>query len=393
MSKKTFVVAGEGEVKKMSQTMMYVEYLWLDGKKPTQELRSKTRLLPYVPASKIHLLSFPTWSFDGSSTAQAEGKSSDLILKPVCFCKDFLRKTSTPVGSSTDPRAYVVMCEVFDPRGRPHSTNQRHTLQQLMSYVSEEEIWIGFEQEYTFFKNTRPLGWPKKTTPAPQGPYYCGVGAGKVFGRDIVETHLRICEQAGLYIYGINAEVMPAQWEFQIGYRNHSQEVPDPLTISDHVWMARWFLHRVAEQYGVRVSLDNKPIPGDWNGAGMHTNFSNKAMRREGGIKFIEQAIERLSQTHNEHIAVYGDKLKERLTGKHETCAIDEFKSGVSHRGASIRIPAQVAEKGCGYFEDRRPGANANPYQVARQLITTIYMMNTKGKTLNPPAAENPCTY
>ena len=366
----------------MSQKMMYVEYLWLDGKTPTQELRSKTRLLPYVPAPEVGLQTFPEWSFDGSSTSQAEGQHSDLILKPVGHCGDFLRqKTEAP---STDPKAYIVMCEVFEPRGQAHPTNKRAVLRELLSRIEGEEIWTGFEQEYTLFKHSRPLGWPKKGTPAPQGPYYCGVGAGRVFGRHIVEEHLKMCEKAGLYIYGINAEVMPGQWEFQIGYRNHPEETPDPLTASDHLWMARWLLGRVAEKDGVRVSLDNKPVAGDWNGAGMHTNFSNKAMRSAGGMKAIQKAIEHLSRHHKEHIAVYGDQLARRLTGQHETCAIDEFKSGVGHRGASIRIPAHVQQKGCGYFEDRRPGANANPYEVASRLITTIYSPQKPFQTLLP---------
>ncbi len=345
--------------------IVYTEYLWLDGHQPTQELRSKTRLLPHIEGQAININFFPDWGFDGSSTYQATGEHSDLILRPVAFCKDVLRGEGV---------AYVVMCEVFQANGKAHSSNQRALLRELLAKgAKKEEIWIGFEQEYTFFKDDRPMGWPKEKTPKPQGPYYCGVGAEKVFGRDIVEEHMRVCQKAGLYLYGINAEVMPAQWEFQIGFRDQETEVPDPLTSADHLWMARWFLYRIAENYGVKVSLDNKPIAGDWNGAGLHTNFSTGRMRNsETGMREIEKAIRLLSKTHKEHIMVYGENLEKRLTGQHETCSIDEFKSGVSHRGASIRIPAHVKQKGCGYFEDRRPGANADPYAVASRLIHTI---------------------
>jgi len=374
----------------MSQNMTFAEYLWLDGKSPTQELRSKTRLLPNTSNSTpLSLSFFPEWSFDGSSTYQAKGDQSDLVLKPVYFCKDLIRGEGS----------YLVLCEVFLPNGHPHPTNQRYALRKLMEQadITSADVWIGFEQEYTFFKNAIPLGWPEKGTPSPQGPYYCGVGTGKVFGREIVEEHLKICQQAGLYIHGINAEVMPAQWEFQIGYRDLKTEIPDPLTISDQLWVARWFLYRVAEKYKVEVSFYNKPVEGDWNGAGMHTNFSTKKMRDpQNGMTVLQEAIHHLSLYHKEHIQVYGTDLEKRLTGQHETCSIQEFKYGVSHRGASIRIPIHVQEKGYGYFEDRRPGANADPYKVCKRLIQTVCLSNTvikKKPVTTTPSLDNIFTY
>lgn len=344
--------------------MICAEYIWLDGTKPTKTLRSKMRVLP-SPKSSVTFSSFSDWSFDGSSTGQAKGIFSDLYLKPVKFYPDPLR------GSGY----YLVLCEVYHQDNvTPHETNTRSQLRKILDNgASKEDIWMGFEQEYTLFQNSIPLGWPEKGEPEAQGPFYCGVGHSRVRGREIVEKHLQACMVAQIYLCGVNAEVMLGQWEYQIGYRGFEGEEADSLNMSDQIWISRWLLERIAEDYGVQVSFDNKPIKGDWNGAGMHTNFSTEAMRAEGsGMKAIDKAIEKLSKKHKEHIAVYGDRLGERLTGLHETCSINEFRAGPSDRGASIRIPAHVSAKGSGYFEDRRPGANADPYEVAHRLIQTI---------------------
>jgi glutamine synthetase len=236
-----------------------------------------------------------------------------------------------------------------------------------MAAHAETDPWFGLEQEYTLLDlNDRPYGWPKNGFPAPQGPYYCGVGAGKVVQRDIVEAHYKCCLYAGVKISGTNAEVMPAQWEFQVG-------PCEGIEMGDHLWLARFLLHRVAEEFGAKVSFDPKPIPGDWNGAGLHSNFSTKEMRAEGGMKAIEAAIKKLEGRHAEHIAVYGEGNEKRLTGRHETGAIDSFTYGVANRGASIRIPRECAAKGCGYFEDRRPASNADPYQITGITMETCF--------------------
>ena len=347
----------------------YAEYIWLDGATPTQKIRSKTRVLPAGSQSRIE--DFPVWGFDGSSTSQAEGDSSDCALKPVFFCNDPLRGEGH----------YIVLCEVLTPDLEPHPTNQRAHLRRIIELTKMARPLIGFEQEYTFFTDRNPLGWPEDGYPAPQGPFYCGVGARRVYGREIVEKHLNVCSSADLAIYGINAEVMPGQWEFQIGYRGRDHEEADPLTMSDHLWVARYFLERIAEDYGVAVSFENKPVKGDWNGAGMHTNFSTEPMRdRSSGRKTIEQAIKHLSQRHDEHIKSYGFGLSDRLTGLHETCRIDQFKSGVSDRGASIRIPMSTEQNGYGYLEDRRPGANADPYLVSTRLVETVCQLPFNGQ-------------
>ena len=332
-------------------TKVKAEYIWIDGHKPTAKLRSKTKVFE-GPVKSLDDISM--WGFDGSSTMQAEGSDSDCMLKPVYYLPD-------PIRGGDD---ILVMNEVRKPDGSIHESNTRARLVEIAEKHKDEDAWFGIEQEYTFFKGRSPLGWPNGGYPAPQGPFYCGVGADEVFGRDIVEDHMDICLQAGIQISGINAEVMPGQWEFQVGSLG-------PLEVSDQLWIARWVLYRIAENYGVNATLHPKPVKGDWNGAGAHANFSTKPMRENGGLKIIESACEKLGRKHEEHIAVYGAHNEERLTGLHETCALHEFRYGVSDRGASIRIPMDTANNGKGYLEDRRPSANMDPYQVCAALIET----------------------
>jgi len=341
-----------------------VEYIWLDGAKPTNKLRSKTRILELAENHQAQADDFPEWGFDGSSTYQAPGDKSDLVLKPSRVVMDPIR----------GPGHYLLLCEVFNISGQPVESNTRALLREQISKCPKNlDTWIGFEQEYTLFSDHRPLGWPATGFPEPQGPFYCGVGSDRVFGREIVEEHMALCLEAGLLLFGINAEVMPGQWEFQIGYRGLADEEVDPLTCCDHLWIGRWLLHRVAEKYGVVASFDNKPVKGDWNGAGNHTNFSTAAMRSsKTGWDAINKVIDVLKDRHELHINNYGANLAERLTGHHETCDIKTFRAGSNDRGASIRIPNNVATQKCGYLEDRRPGANSDPYVVSALLLEAL---------------------
>ena len=327
-----------------------LEYIWLDGYKPTQSLRSKTKIEKNFSGK---LADLDQWSFDGSSTEQAPGGSSDCLLKPVYVVKDPQRKD-----------AYLVMCEVLNADGTPHESNGRALIED-----DDNDFWFGFEQEYFLWdtKTNKPLGFPAVGYPAPQGPYYCSVGASNAFGRNIIEEHLDACLDAGLNVEGINAEVAAGQWEFQIFAKGAKQA-------GDEIWIARYLLERIGEKYGVSINWHPKPLGAtDWNGSGMHANFSNTLLRTAGSKAKFDAVCEAFRPVVKEHIAVYGADNHLRLTGKHETASIDDFSYGVSDRGASIRIPVLVPKKGwSGYLEDRRPNSAADPYKVAARIIKTV---------------------
>jgi glutamine synthetase len=329
-----------------------LEYIWLDGYEPVPNLRGKTQIKEFNAFPKLEEL--PMWGFDGSSTRQAEGHSSDCMLKPVAVFPD-----------STKTNAALVMCEVMMPDGKPHRTNARATIH------DDPDAWFGFEQEYFLYKDGVPLGFPKGGGfPPPQGKYYTGVGYDAVgaVAREIVDAHLDLCLDAGINHEGINAEVAKGQWEFQI-FGKGSRKA------ADQMWIARYILMRLCEKYGVDVNFHCKPLGPDvdWNGSGMHSNFSTKYMREVGGKEYFEALMAAFDKHKNEHIAVYGPDNHLRLTGLHETQSIDKFNYGVANRGASVRVPHSFVNNGYrGYLEDRRPNSQGDPYKIASRILQTI---------------------
>lgn len=330
-----------------------LEYIWLDGYEPTQNLRSKTKIENNFSG---RLEDCETWCFDGSSTQQAEGNSSDCLLKPVAIYPDPARING-----------YLVMCEVLNSDGTAHESNARATIND-----DDNDFWFGFEQEYFLMdsETNLPLGFPEGGYPAPQGKYYCSVGGKNTFGRDFVEEHMNLCIEAGLNIEGINQEVAAGQWEFQIFAKGAKKA-------GDEIWVARYLLERLTEEYGYYIEFHPKPIKGDWNGSGMHANFSNSVLRECGSKEVYDQICEAFRPVANEHIEVYGAHNNERLTGLHETAKLTDFSYGVSDRGASIRIPIITVEKGWkGWLEDRRPASNGDPYKIAGRIIKTVKSIN-----------------
>ena len=326
-----------------------LEYIWLDGYTPVPNLRGKTQIKEYEKFPTLEEL--PLWGFDGSSTLQADGSDSDCVLKPVAIYPD-----------STRNNGALVMCEVMLPNGDPHPSNSRATI------LDDENAWFGFEQEYFLVEDGLPLGFPKGGYPNPQGEYYCGVGFKNVgdIARQIVEEHLEICLDAGINHEGINAEVAKGQWEFQIFGKGSKKA-------ADQIWVARYILNRLCESYGVDVEYHCKPLTGDWNGSGMHANFSTAYLRDTGGEEYFKALMAQFEKNRDEHIAAYGPDNHMRLTGLHETQSIDQFSWGVADRGASIRVPHSFKNNGWkGYLEDRRPNSQGDPYAIASRILKTI---------------------
>ncbi len=337
-----------------------LDYIWLDGYQPTANIRTKSQILD-TDSFDGSLAAVPEWGFDGSSTQQAEGHDSDCILKPARVYRNPLQENG-----------YFVLCEVLTRDGAPHESNYRA----LIDESAGSEFWFGFEQEYVLMSsNGRPLGFPDGGYPEPQGPYYCAVGSHNVAGRNLIDEHFEFCVAADVGVTGINAEVMLGQWEFQCFGKGATRA-------ADNLVMARFLLYLLSEKHGVVANTDPKPIAGDWNGSGLHSNFSFDYLREVGGQKYVEALCAGFAPFHKEHLAVYGAGNERRLTGAHETASIDRFSYGASDRGASIRIPIYTTSHDWkGYLEDRRPASDADPYQIVHRIMETV-------KIAHPQALE-----
>ena len=332
-----------------------LEYVWLGG---NNELRSKTRVIEVVD-EEFTLANVPEWNYDGSSTGQAEGIDSEIVLRPCSLYPCPFRSGGV-----------LVLCNTFTVDGEPLPNNYRVSAEACFNAKRSEEPWFGIEQEYFLLNpvNKQPIGYRGEDNTPSQGQYYCSVGADNAFGRNVAEEHLMRCLRAGINMSGMNAEVAPGQWEYQVG----------PCTgieSGDQVWVSRYILERVAEKHGLVVSWHPKPLEGDWNGSGCHVNYSTKAMREgvedKTGLEFIEEALIKLGDAHEEHMVIYGEDNELRMTGKHETASYNTFTYGRANRGASVRIPSLTVQNEKGYFEDRRPASNMDPYQVTSKLFET----------------------
>lgn len=335
----------------MPEDKIQVEYIWIGA---NNDIRSKTRTLNFIPKDPSEI---PEWNFDASSTKQAPGDDSEIILKPKRIFKDPFRREKN----------ILVLCECYDRHNNPIPSNTRFQAMKIFERCKDAELLFGIEQEYVLYTMGKdPVGWPKGGYPRPEGPYYCGVGGENAIGRELAEVHLKMCLYAGIKMFGINSERLPGSWEYQIG----------PLPgeeIGDHCWMARYILQKVGEYYSIRISYNPKPISG-WSGQGCHVNVSTKETRSENGIEEIYNLLKKLSKKHEEHIKIYGEGNEKRLIGTHGTCTIDTFTYAVASRVCSVRIPSEVERNKKGYFEDRRPAANADPYVITSKIAETILL-------------------
>ena len=340
------------------------EYIWIDN---DGCVRSKSRTINVAYSEQdrqkgrdimkelLEVKLYKDWNYDGSSTGQADSSNSEITMKPVSVCLDPFRKAPN----------VLVLCETYHHDGSVVKTNTRAAAKKLFDQYSESEPWYGLEQEFfimkptdTGSKSSNPIGININDA-EPQGQYYCSVGGGNTFGRNIAEQAYHLALEAGLTCSGMNAEVAPGQWEIQVG----------PcvgIDGADQLMFLRYILH------DVQINYDPKPIKGDWNGSGGHTNFSTKQMREDGGYAIILEAMEKLKEKHSEHMDVYGKGNTLRLTGSHETSSYNQFSFGVANRNVSVRIPRETEENGKGYFEDRRPASNMDPYLVTAAILKTV---------------------
>ncbi|KAG5511167.1 hypothetical protein JKF63_07109 [Porcisia hertigi] len=360
-----------------------VTYIWISCKNSHHDIRSKDRTM-YLSQDEVarppkELLAngiFPVWNFDGSSTAQAKGSDTEILLKPVNAFPCFLPRWSSKIPW------ILVLAECYLPSGKPTTDNSRAIAREVFEQRPDEHPWFGLEQEYIIMGcEKRPLGWPSHGFPAPQGPYYCSTGASTAWGRKYCDQHYEVCLEMGLNVSGTNAEVTPGQWEFQVG-------PCEGLESGDQLIVARWVLLRLLEKDGLDANFDAKLIQGDWNGSGLHTNFSTESTRAEGGLDVIYEYIERLRNSVSKDIVFYGAENDQRLTGKHETSMVSEFSAGVGTRGTSIRIPNAVASEKRGYMEDRRPAGDADPYLVTSRLFGSSLGLETPSLDLASPNHE-----
>jgi glutamine synthetase len=338
-----------------------IEYIWIDG---IDNIRSKIRVMHNISNINSNMFEDLIWNYDGSSTNQANSDGdSEVILQPCFICKNPLKK------NDNNCQNYILLCETLDSLGNPLPSNTRHLSAELFNASSENyEPWFGLEQEYFLMNDNIRKSIDKLMANNPEfkqssnTTHYCG----KSIIHDeriIAETHLNACIEAGLTISGINSEVSFFQWEFQIG-------PVEGILAADSLIVARFLLERIAEKYGYEICYEPKPYK-KLNGSGCHINFSTKKMRDTNGIEEIYKSIQKLETKHTEHIAVYGKNNEMRLTGKHETANIHTFTHGVGTRNTSIRIPNSVAKNGYGYFEDRRPASNVDPYLSTSIIFKT----------------------
>lgn len=345
------------------------EYIWIGGS--GIDIRSKTMCISSQNCNKLQ--DFPTWNFDGSSTDQATTEQSEILLKPIYFCRDPFRADS----HNPKNQAFLVLCETLNNDMTPAKGNFREDVRKIFEETTEEKPWFGFEQEYILAKRdklngeTKPLAFPPGGyAKLPKGQYYCSVGASVSIGRYVAEAHLKCALYAGLTVSGINAEGFPSQWEYQIG-------PVEGIEACDQLWMSRYILERVCEEFDLDVNSDPKPLEGEWYGSGCHCNFSCESTRKEGGYSKILEAIQNLSEKHKEFIKICGKDSEKRLTGEKETPRADKFEFGVANREASVRVHRTTFNAKKGSFEDRRPSGNCDPYLVGG-VITDLTLLQGK---------------
>lgn len=340
------------------------EYIWIGG---NGELRSKAKTINLNPINNlqsnhkyiINLKDFPNWNYDGSSTNQANTESSEIILKPVAKYPCPFRKENN----------VLVLCDTYNLQNEP--IGHRYSANEIFKIDLKQKPWYGIEQEYFIMDQyNKPFNY-KIDNKSKQGQFYCSVGTGNAMCRKLVDKHYEYCLYSGLSISGVNSEVAPSQWEYQIG-------PVEGINAGDQLYISRYILLRLSEEFNVYINFEPKPLDGKWNGSGCHVNFSTEETRhgtdKKTGLDFIINYIENLKKNHSLHMNHYGKDNNLRMTGSCETSDFNTFSYGTANRTASVRIPSIVIKDEKGYFEDRRPSSNMDPYLVTSLIFKTSYL-------------------
>lgn len=318
------------------QNKVQATYIWIDA--TGENIRLKDRILNEIP--KL-IADIPKWSYAENPPYQT-GSSIEMMLYPRALYRNPFKPGKHDV---------IVMCDTYQPDGSPFHTNHRHAMQTSVDKTIEQEPIFGIEQKYTLLdEQGQPFIRPKNELM--EGTNYCGVGFNGIYARDLVESHALACLYAGIDFSGTNADEFPLQWRYKIGPSVGIQA-------ADDLWVSRYILVRIAEEFGICVTL--KSIEGDRNQTRAHINYSTAAMRADGGIKVIREAIKLLEHEHNEHLKVFD---------AHES-KIDTFSWDVADRNVSVRVPESVAESEKELLKDRGPPSNMDPYVVCNALLTT----------------------
>lgn len=341
-----------------------LEYIWIDGR---GNLRSKYRTAfpkfdSYADAAHNYI-AVKDWNYHDSSTYQASTENTEIALIPVAYYLNPFFEQG---------RAFLILCKTYNADGSPTNTNFRHDAEKLFESSTSHYLdpYFRINQEYFIIQSSGTTNFaPLCSYEQPQPDYYCGVG--NVTLRNLAEKHYQYCLNAHLKISAVNAEMEPTQWQFQIGPSSK-------ISASDELWVARYILVKLSEEFRVCICFKPKSLPNPSNSSSLHlhTSFSTQETRdaqNQNGLKCIYQYIDRLSKKHTEHICIYGHNSNRVHSGSD----YHTFSFASGYRGNNICIPKSVLKAGCGYLEDMRPASNADPYRVTAAIFSTACLSST----------------
>lgn len=317
-------------------------YVWLDK---FNILRSKTKRVEQVNQ-------IPIWNFDGSSTSQMDYSTmnTEVLLQPIRVYIDGFNERNN--------ENYLVLCDTYninkDGIITPTVDNYRYGAINIFNETNLNPKF-GFEQEFYLIDNENHEKLSSLTNISNKDNNYCRTTTKYTY---IMNEFYNLCLSCKIGIVGWNAEVAPFQFEYQI--------FGNGIDACDDLVMSRYVLERYMIDNNYEIKYDPK-LYENLSGSGCHINYSDVRSK-----EYMDKYIKALGETHNDLMKVYGENNNKRLTGLHETSSYSVFTYGVGDRYKSVRIPNSTALGLTNYFEDRRPGANINPYMACGALVKVL---------------------